>query len=140
MLYWYGGITLVCRLSSPVCFAPLGLTFKARRRKCIVWLLLVFSRFAEPPCLICSCLMSRLFRVDGESEKPEHQLLQPASPVSLQQPSHGGRTPQPMTPTPAALSLSSSIVESFMLWKDGPDPLSDFSLWLRRIKKASSRG
>lgn len=44
--------------------------------------------------------LRRVLGVDGESEEPEHQLLQPASPVSLQQPSHGGRTPRPLTSDP----------------------------------------
>lgn len=51
------------------------------------------------PCepLMCSFSVSRVIRVNRKSEKSEHKLLQPTSSVSHKQPSHGRRTPQPLT-------------------------------------------
>ncbi len=47
--------------------------------------------------LICCFFLSRVLRVNRKPEKSEHKLLQPASPVSHEQPSYGGWAPQPLT-------------------------------------------
>lgn len=51
----------------------------------------------KPRCLSVASVIVRIIRVNGKPEKSEHKLLQPASPVSHGQPSHGRWAPQPLT-------------------------------------------
>lgn len=129
MLYWYGGVTLVCRLPFPLCCAPPYLSSTARRRKCFV---LFFSPSAEPCCLICCCLLLQ----GPQSLRRVWKARAPTAPASLSSVPPAAFTWRMNTSTPdsdPSISLSLSILESFMLCKDRPDPLSDFKLplWVK---------
>lgn len=103
---WYVGFP-VC--SASLCMSSSALTpqidplpcITARKRKWISCTKPVFNAgwkaHFEPLCLICCLFLSRVFRVNRKPEKSEHKLLQPASPLSLKQPSYGGWAPQPLT-------------------------------------------
>lgn len=72
--------------------------------------------------LIHRFLLFRVIRVNGKPEKSEHKQLQPASPVSHKQPSHGRWAPQPLTLIRPPPWQTSERIPRSLLFPRAPPP------------------